>query len=90
MNFLHFFKEYIIILHLIIINIYHKYIFLFLTIAKFNHKVYNKGYAGVAQLVEQLIRNEQVACSSHVASSRKSQMDILIYNGRGELCSPDC
>ena len=26
------------------------------------------GYAGVAQLVVQLIRNEQVACSSHVTS----------------------
>ena len=29
-------------------------------------------YAGIAQLVEQLIRNQQVACSSHVSSSRIS------------------
>ena len=28
-----------------------------------------KWKAGLAQLVEQLIRNEQVACSSHVSSS---------------------
>ncbi len=28
-------------------------------------------FAGIAQLVEQLIRNEQVACSSHVSSSNK-------------------
>jgi hypothetical protein len=27
--------------------------------------------AGVAQLVEQLIRNQQVTCSSHVAGSKK-------------------
>ena len=27
-------------------------------------------YAGIAQSVEQLIRNQQVACSSHVSSSR--------------------
>ena len=29
----------------------------------------NRIFAGIAQLVEQLIRNEQVACSSHVSSS---------------------
>ena len=28
-------------------------------------------YAGVAQLVEQLIRNQQVRCSSHPTSSSK-------------------
>ena len=28
--------------------------------------------AGIAQLVEQRIRNAQVACSSHVSSSRKT------------------
>ena len=28
-------------------------------------------YAGIAQSVEQLIRNQQVACSSHVSSSTK-------------------
>ena len=28
-------------------------------------------YAGIAQSVEQLIRNQQVACSSHVSSSKK-------------------
>ena len=30
-----------------------------------------KIFAGVAQLVEQRIRNAQVACSSHVTSSRE-------------------
>ena len=30
-------------------------------------------YAGIAQLVEQRIRNAQVACSSHVSSSRKKR-----------------
>ena len=28
--------------------------------------------AGIAQSVEQLIRNQQVVCSSHIASSKKS------------------
>ena len=33
-----------------------------------------RGSAGIAQLVEQLIRNQQVACSSHVSSSTKTRM----------------
>ena len=33
-------------------------------------------YAGIAQSVEQLIRNQQVACSSHVSSSNPRQ-DLL-------------
>ena len=32
-----------------------------------------KEFAGIAQLVEQLIRNQQVACSSHVSSSKESR-----------------
>ena len=32
-----------------------------------------RGSAGIAQLVEQLIRNQQVACSSHVSSSTPGQ-----------------
>ncbi len=28
-------------------------------------------HAGIAQSVEQLIRNQQVVCSSHIASSKK-------------------
>ncbi len=35
-------------------------------------------FAGIAQLVEQLIRNEQVACSSHVSSSMKRQISTEI------------
>ena len=31
-------------------------------------------FAGIAQLVEQRIRNAQVACSSHVSSSIKSRL----------------
>ena len=31
-----------------------------------------KKYASVAQSVEQLIRNQQVVCSSHIASSKKA------------------
>ena len=31
----------------------------------------NVVYAGIAQSVEQLIRNQQVACSSHVSSSKR-------------------
>ena len=36
--------------------------------------LYNKerSFAGIAQSVEQLIRNQQVACSSHVSSSNQS------------------
>ena len=30
-----------------------------------------KKYAGIAQSVEQLIRNQQVVCSSHITSSSK-------------------
>ena len=30
-------------------------------------------YATVAQLVEQLIRNQQVVCSSHISSSKKGR-----------------
>ena len=33
--------------------------------------------AGIAQLVEQLIRNEQVACSSHVSSSTKKESFVF-------------
>ncbi len=36
----------------------------------YNTVVINK-YAGVAQSVVQLIRNQQVACSSHVTSTKK-------------------
>ena len=35
---------------------------------------YSNLVAGIAQLVEQLIRNQQVACSSHVTSSRSPQV----------------
>ena len=31
-------------------------------------------YAGVAQSVVQLIRNQQVVCSSHITSSRKKHL----------------
>ena len=31
-------------------------------------------YAGVAQSVVQLIRNQQVVCSSHITSSRKKAL----------------
>ena len=32
-----------------------------------------KKYAGIAQSVEQLIRNQQVVCSSHITSSMRSR-----------------
>ena len=35
------------------------------------HLLPKRTVAGIAQSVEQLIRNQQVACSSHVSSSRK-------------------
>ena len=46
-------------------------------------------FAGIAQSVEQLIRNQQVACSSHVSSSKPRQ-DLLAgllrpEAGKGEL-----
>ena len=37
--------------------------------------------AGIAQLVEQLIRNQQVVCSSHIASSKRSY-----FNGYDRFC----
>ena len=33
-----------------------------------------KKYAGIAQSVEQLIRNQQVVCSSHISSSKKKDI----------------
>ena len=41
-------------------------------------------FAGIAQSVEQLIRNQQVACSSHVSSSRKTVYHI----GKRSFCCP--
>ena len=35
-------------------------------------------YAGIAQLVEQRIRNAQVACSSHVSSSRSNPLRAIV------------
>ena len=44
-------------------------------------------FAGIAQLVEQLIRNEQVACSSHVSSSTRQQnrLTCRFYGGVAHL-----
>ena len=39
---------------------------------------YNIKVAGVAQSVVQLIRNQQVVCSSHITSSRKK---LVLKNG---------
>ena len=36
----------------------------------------NVVYAGVAQLVEQRIRNAQVTCSSHATSSIKKRLSL--------------
>ena len=33
-----------------------------------------KKYAGIAQSVEQLIRNQQVVCSSHITSSKRTSL----------------
>ena len=44
--------------------------------------------ASVAQLVVQLIRNEQVACSSHVTSSR-SKVSVLLYWGTDFVLKDD-
>ncbi len=38
-------------------------------------------FAGIAQLVEQRIRNAQVACSSHVSSSRNAA--VAVQNALG-------
>ena len=38
---------------------------------RYNANVFKFIYASVAQSVVQLIRNQQVACSSHVTSSKK-------------------
>ena len=57
-------------------------------------------YAGIAQLVEQRIRNAQVACSSHVSSSRKPSflkmalffiafMNLWCYNQKRNLQKGD-
>ena len=35
-----------------------------------------KKYAGIAQSVEQLIRNQQVVCSSHITSSTQSRTPV--------------
>ncbi len=37
-------------------------------------------FAGIAQLVEQLIRNEQVACSSHVSSSKIDKLRLVDFS----------
>ena len=37
-----------------------------------------KTHAGIAQSVEQLIRNQQVVCSSHITSSRWKSPEMLI------------
>ena len=57
---------------------------------KFRKMKYNNSrksrHATVAQLVEQLIRNQQVACSSHVSSSKKKDMTIghvFLFGARG-------
>ncbi len=36
-------------------------------------------YAGVAQSVVQLIRNQQVVCSSHITSSKKPTHGLAFY-----------
>ncbi len=45
---------------------------------KFFLLYYNIKVAGVAQSVVQLIRNQQVVCSSHITSSRKK---LVLKNG---------
>ena len=42
-----------------------------------------KKYASVAQSVEQLIRNQQVVCSSHITSSRNALWTLTA----GRFCS---
>ena len=37
------------------------------------------GFAGVAQLVEQLIRNEKVACSIHVSGTNEIKEALLCF-----------
>ena len=42
---------------------------------------YNIQVAGVAQSVVQLIRNQQVVCSSHITSSKKAKsFDLAFFN----------
>ena len=36
-------------------------------------------YAGVAQSVVQLIRNQQVVCSSHITSSKKAEPSLGFF-----------
>ena|GEM_PF-3975161 len=36
-------------------------------------------FAGIAQSVEQLIRNQQVVCSSHIASSMKNHLSRWFF-----------
>jgi hypothetical protein len=38
---------------------------------------YNRAFAGVAQLVEQLIRNEKVGCSIHLSGTKYSLNSLL-------------
>ena len=40
-----------------------------------NHAVF---HAGIAQSVEQLIRNQQVVCSSHITSSKKQKRMLKV------------
>ena len=53
----------------------------------FKYKWYNTIYACVAQPVVQLIRNEQVACSSHVTSSKRQvlRLSFLFCRRRNEI-----
>ena len=48
------------------------------TIDKWFFIYYNIKVAGVAQSVVQLIRNQQVVCSSHITSSRKKSNAICV------------
>ena len=52
-----------------------KIIFSKVLIIEINLSIMIFTFAGIAQLVEQRIRNAQVACSSHVSSSKKSSFN---------------
>lgn len=52
---------------------HYAYVKLDLRIA-YSRKAPLKVYATVAQLVEQLIRNQQVVCSSHISSSKAKRL----------------
>ena len=46
---------------------------------RYNNLVVENPCAGVAQSVVQLIRNQQVVCSSHITSSKKSTLRLTSF-----------